>query len=363
MKDYTIGKSSRGNPVYPGSPSNEHRTLIGTTGSGKSTAAMKFIVDAVGNGDRVIVFNTRNSLDPKLLGERAPLYELQRKVIKPAFEGIKLPLFSPCRSSDDVVEPTALLVSRISKMLAQTAGLSDAQQHKLQEAVSAALELGAYHEYGIAALEDLLTGGGCSAEKVIQRLSLFFDNNLLQDGDFIASECMPIIEINVNDFDLDDQRIIVEFMLAWLFYYGQKGGFKEQSMVIFIDEVQNYSFKPDSPLYRLINESRKFNIKLLLAMTSLSGKKGIGICTMAGTNYFFRPALNDLEGVAKLIDNKRKSQCMRELSLLKVGECIATGSFIINNILVNLPTKLISIGDSSSESAVSSTNPNTKRLC
>lgn len=362
MKDYTIGKSSRGNPVYPGSPSNEHRTLIGTTGSGKSTAAMKFIVDAVGNGDRVIVFNTRNSLDPKLLGERAPLYELQRKVLRPAFEGIKVPLFSPYHGSDDVIEPTALMVSRISKMLAQSAGLSDAQQRKLQQAVAAAAEFDVYPEYGIAVLKEFLTGG-CSAEKALQKLSLLVDNNLIQDGDFLASEHMPIIEIDVNDFDLDDQKVIVEFMLVWLFYYGQKGGFKKQSMVIFIDEAQNYSFKQDSPLYRLINESRKFNIKLLLAMTSLSGKKGIGICTMAGTNYFFRPALNDLEGVAKLIDNKRKSQCMKELSLLKVGECIATGSFIINNILVNLPTKLISIGDSSSESAVSSTNPNTKRLC
>ena len=254
------------------------------------------------------------------------------------------------------------MVSRISKMLAQSAGLSDAQQRKLQQAVAAAAEFDVYPEYGIAVLKEFLTGG-CSAEKALQKLSLLVDNNLIQDGDFLASEHMPIIEIDVNDFDLDDQKVIVEFMLVWLFYYGQKGGFKKQSMVIFIDEAQNYSFKQDSPLYRLINESRKFNIKLLLAMTSLSGKKGIGICTMAGTNYFFRPALNDLEGVAKLIDNKRKSQCMKELSLLKVGECIATGSFIINNILVNLPTKLISIGDSSSESAVSSTNPNTKRLC
>ncbi len=135
LKDYMIGKSGKGNPVYPGSPTNDHRSLVGTTGSGKSTAAMRLILDALGNGDRVIVFNTRDSLDPKLLGARAPLYELQRKVIKPAFEGIRIPLFSPFTSSDDVIEPTALMVSRISKMLAQSAGLSDAQQRKLQQAV------------------------------------------------------------------------------------------------------------------------------------------------------------------------------------------------------------------------------------
>ncbi len=363
MKNCIIGKSGK-NPVYLGSPSNDHKALIGATGTGKSTAAMNFILDALGNGDRVIVFNTRDSLDPKLLGERAPLYELQRKVLRPAFEGIKVPLFSPYHGSDDVIEPTAIMVSRISKMLAQCAGLSDAQQRKLQQAVAAAVEFDVYPEYGIAALKELLTtGGGCSAEKTIQKLSLFFDNNLIQDGDFIASEHMPIMEIDVNDFDLDDQRVIAEFLLGWLFYYGQKGGFKEQNVVIFLDEAQNYSFKPDSPLYRLINESRKFGIKLLMAMTSLAGKKGIGICTMAGTNFFFRPALNDLEGVAKLIDNKRKSQCMSELSLLKVGECIATGSFIINHKLVNLPTKLIGIGDSFSENSVSSSNPNTKKLC
>ena len=361
MKDYMIGKSGK-NPVYLGSPSNDHRALIGATGTGKSTVAMRFILDALGNGDRVIAFNTRDSLDPKLLGERAPLYELQRKVLRPAFEGIKVPLFSPYHGSDDVIEPTALMVSRISKMLAQSAGLSDAQQRKLQQAVAAAAEFDVYPEYGIAVLKEFLTGG-CSAEKALQKLSLFFDNNLLQDGDFIASERMPIIEIDVNDFDLDDQKIIVEFMLSWLFYYGQKGGFKEQNVVIFLDEAQNYSFKPDSPLYRLINESRKFGIKLLMAMTSLAGKKGIGICTMAGTNFFFRPALNDLEGVAKLVDNKRKSQCMSELSLLKVGECIATGSFSVCGKLVNLPTKLIGIGDSFSENSVSSSNPNTKKLC
>lgn len=361
MKDYMIGKSGK-NPVYLGSPSNDHRALIGATGTGKSTAAMNFILDALGNGDRVIVFNTRDSLDPKLLGARAPLYELQRKVLRPAFEGIKVPLFSPYHGSDDVIEPTALMVSRISKMLAQSAGLSDAQQRKLQQAVAAAAEFDVYPEYGIAVLKEFLTGG-CSAEKALQKLSLLVDNNLIQDGDFIASERMPIIEIDVNDFDLDDQRVIVEFLLAWLFYYGQKDGFKEQNVVIFLDEAQNYSFKPDSPLYRLINESRKFGIKLLMAMTSLAGKKGIGICTMAGTNFFFRPALNDLEGVAKLIDPSRKLKCMKKLSLLNVGECVATGSFLIDNRIVNLPTMLISVGDSSSENAGSSSNPNTKKLC
>ena len=135
LKDCMIGKSAKENAVYQGRPTNDHRSLVGTTGSGKSTAAMRLILDALGNGDRVIVFNTRDSLDPKLLGARAPLYELQRKVIKPAFEGIRIPLFSPFTSSDDVIEPTALMVSRISKMLAQSAGLSDAQQRKLQQAV------------------------------------------------------------------------------------------------------------------------------------------------------------------------------------------------------------------------------------
>ena len=362
MKDYMIGKSGKGNPVYPGSPTNDHRSLVGTTGSGKSTAAMRLILDALGNGDRVIVFNTRDSLDPKLLGARAPLYELQRKVIKPAFEGIRIPLFSPFTSSDDVIEPTALMVSRISKMLAQSAGLSDAQQRKLQQAVAAAAEFDVYPEYGIAVLKEFLTGG-CSAEKALQKLALLVDNNLLQDGDFLASDHMPILEIDVNDFDLDDQKTIVELMLSWLFYYGQKGGFKEQNVLIFLDEAQNYSFRPNSPLYHLINESRKFGIKLLMAMTSLAGKKGIGICTMAGTNFFFRPALNDLEGVAKLIDPSRKLKCMKKLSLLNVGECVATGSFLIDNRIVNLPTMLISVGDSSSENAGSSSNPNTKKLC
>ena len=39
----------------------------------------------------------------------------------------------------------------------------------MQETISDAVELDVYREYGIAALEDLLTGGGCSAEKAIQR--------------------------------------------------------------------------------------------------------------------------------------------------------------------------------------------------
>ena len=344
--NFMIGKSREGNTVYRGHSINEHITLIGASGTGKSTAALKLILNAVESGDLVIVLNWRNSFSADVLGERADIYKMQRKVIIPSFEGIKIPLFSPYRSNDNVIEPTALMVNRICKLFAQSVGLSDAQQYKVKQAISDLFELDAYHEDGISSLEVLLSSGGSSAEKAIEKMSPFFVTNLLRDGDFISSENMPIIEIDINDFELCDQKVIVEFLLAWLFQYGQKGGFKEHGVVIYIDEAQNLSFKSDSPIYMLLNESRKFNIKLLMAMPSIRAgcKRGMDITTMAGTNLFFKPMATDLEYAAKLIDSGNKSRCIKKLSLLKVGECLATGSFIINNKEVNRPTTLISVG-------------------
>ena len=85
---------------------------------------------------------------------------------------------------------------------------------------------------------------------------------------------------------------------------------------------------------------------MLLAMPSIRAgcKRGMDITTMAGTTLFFKPLAADLEYAAKLIDSANKTRCMNKLSSLKVGECMATGSFIINNKEVNRPTKLISVG-------------------
>ena len=253
-----IGKSREGNTVYRGHSINEHITIIGASGTGKSTAALKFSLNAVESGNLVIVINWRNSFSADVLGERADIYKMQRKIIRPSFEGIKIPLFSPYCSSDNVSEPNALMVNRICKLFAQSVGLSDAQQNAVKQVIEI-IEPDDYHKYGISSLEVLLSSNGNSAKKAIEKMSPFFMTNLLRDGDFISSESMPIIEIDINDFELSDQKVIVEFLLSWLFQYGQKGGFKERGVVIYIDEAQNLSFKSDSPIYMLLNESRKFN--------------------------------------------------------------------------------------------------------
>ena len=346
MKDFMIGKTVQDNNMFIGTPENGHINLCGKSGVGKSTAMLKLLMEAIKNGYLAVILNWRNSFSEKVLNsEMRTVYEKQRRLISAADDGISIPLFTPFYSGVGKEEPRSLMINRISNMLSQSANLSDAQKRKVREAVDTIVELNAYSEYGIKALEELLQSEGSSADKAIDKLSPFLTTNLLRDGNFFCSKDQ-IIEIDLNDFELYDQKVIVEFLLSWLFQYGQKGGFRERGLVIYIDEAQNLSYKPDSPMYLLLNESRKHNIRVFMAAPSFTagGKRGMNIATMCGTSLFFKPLPSDLEKTARIIDPDNKTSCVQCLSDLKIGECLATGSFVINDETINKPTKLIEVG-------------------
>ena len=322
MKASIIGKSAYGNDVYLETPENLHMCALGTSGAGKSTAVFGLLLKAVNSGMRAIVFNWHSCISTDFLtSELGKSYRSKTRVIKAASGGITLPLFTPWIDDVGGEESELLFASRISNMLSQSANLSDAQKRKVREAVDTIVELNAYSEYGIKALEELLQSEGSSADKAIDKLSPFLTTNLLRDGNFFRSEDQ-VVEIDLNDFELYDQKVIVEFLLSWLFQYGQKGGFRDRGLVIYIDEAQNLSYKPDSPIYFLLNESRKHNIRVFMAAPSFTagGKRGMNIATMCGTSLFFKPLPSDLEKTARIIDPDNKTSCVQCLSDLKIGE-------------------------------------------
>lgn len=217
MKDFMIGKTVQDNNMFIGTPENGHINLCGKSGVGKSTAMLKLLMEAIKNGYLAVILNWRNSFSEKVLNsEMRTVYEKQRRLISAADDGISIPLFTPFYSGVGKEEPRSLMINRISNMLSQSANLSDAQKRKVREAVDTIVELNAYSEYGIKALEELLQSEGSSADKAIDKLSPFLTTNLLRDGNFFRSEDQ-IIEIDLNDFELYDQKVIVEFLLSWLF--------------------------------------------------------------------------------------------------------------------------------------------------
>ena len=364
MKTFILGTTAEGNTVYLGKSENSHILSIGRSGVGKSTTMTRYMEEAAYMGRRVIQIKWRNSVADE--SEQNTVIPMRVKRIRAAYEPIQIPLFKPVENADGSIEPQILMVDRIASLLSKSANLSDAQTRKVKQAVASVAEGDFYDQDGISAIKCFLDSEGNSAVKASEKLSPFFTTNLLKNGDFLNSDA-EVIVIDIDDFQLDQQVIIVEFLLRWIFFYGSKGGFKQRGIVVYIDEAQNLSYTPDSPMYLLLNESRKFNIAVFMAAPSLKagGKRGMNIATMCGTTLYFKPLSADIDDIAGLIDPIFRADCAEALKHLPVGQCMVTGNLIIDGEIVSSPIRLVNTGCDRSvkENTNGTSKQNTKRLC
>ena len=118
----------------------------------------------------------------------------------------------------------------------------------------------------------------------------------------------------------------MNFLMDYIFRLAEKGTFREQGLTLMIDEVQNLTYKPNSPINLLLNESRKHNVQLLMATPSLN-KRGMEVLTQCGMCLFFKPIAKDTKKVAEMIDAKDVKRYFQRLSVLKKGEFLAVGGF------------------------------------
>ncbi|KZL37887.1 ATP-binding protein [Secundilactobacillus collinoides] len=124
------------------------------------------------------------------------------------------------------------------------------------------------------------------------------------------------------------QKAIIEFLLWDLFNYSRMNSDKELVYPVFLDEVQNLSFKPDSPIVKILREGRKFGWSGIFATQSLKSiKDEVDAIYNAAEQIHFLPPENQTMTIASMLtsDKDERKGYTTALTKLKKGQCIVSG--------------------------------------
>lgn len=217
------------------------------------------------------------------------------------------------------------------------------QRAKLRSAVRFVFDNGGYEEEGISALDTALTNLSCEpAGNVREKMYSILAHNAFRPGEL----CIKKGRINIvrlSNFDLATQAVLGEVILSYLWRLASARNLDLGTMYIFCDEAQNLTLRKTGVLARFLAEGRKFGVNLLLATQSLC----VGFNTteqkrllQTGLQLYFRPADNEVNSIAKMLDPSRTGDWALTLRSLKLGECIAVGALWIDGKRIDVPIKL-----------------------
>ncbi len=338
-----IGIIGGGIEVKLDSPANLHILAVGNSGAGKTMALMSTLLQSAFQGRKAIVINWRDSAAIGMLNplQEASFRRMARR-IDVEQDGIPIPLFTRQKLPNGELESENRLTGRIVSLLSKIGKLTATEEQCLSVAVDTVVKDGSYSTEGIAALEKALSEQESSRRHAVMRkLNFLIKNNLLREGNLFDDD-LPLVDLDLNGLKYEQQDQIVNLMLDYLLRLGQKGVFIEKGLTFFLDEAQNLDYSKGTPLYQLINESRKQNVQLMIAATSMFGSdnRAMKIVQQCATKLFFSPQESECVKIAEMIDKQKSRYWHTQLSRLKRGQFIAVGSFKLPNRDIRRPLLL-----------------------
>lgn len=328
-----IGKTESGENIYsnPSPTANKHLAVLGKSGAGKTTYILKRIIQLVLLGYSVVVINWRKNLDHSLMDELIRReYEKHVKVIDVIEEGIKLPLFDPIVDNHGKKEKEINICNRISSILKAATDLTPSQAREVYSALVEVKTRNMFSKNGMHAITDYLDRmKRATALSAANKLGPLCNTNIIRDGDF-WDDIPMIYEIDLNGLEYDDQIVVAKFLLDYLARMANRGLFMKNGLAIFVDECHNLDFGKGSTIYTLINESRKLNLRLMLATTELktTGKNDMSVVLQCGECAFFEPQASQRKLFADLIDTEGPDKWLYRLSNLQTGQFVFAGNYV-----------------------------------
>lgn len=307
---------------------NNNVYAVGIPGTGKTTAMLLMLLREAAAGGQVIVFNWHQCLNHDLLKDNIrEQYEQYVEVIDVAKNGIKLPLFEKFTNADGSEEDEVNIFQRITALFKNAVNLTNEQDQQLYECVKAIYKNEMFCNKDLLSIEEWLSSQDKAvARNVLAKIRPFTSGKLLKEGNFMDSNSR-IYEIDLNGLEYDTQKTVVKFLMEYLLRLANKGAFLKTGLTLFIDEALNLECGPDSTLFTMMNESRKLELKILLAFPSLFAgrKKNMEVVTQCGTALYFKVSDKDRRNIAKMIDQKEADAYMFALSRLEKGQCFVKG--------------------------------------
>lgn len=321
--------------IGPGSP-NCSILITVMSGSGKTCRMNQIEFEAAMNGDTVLVLDLNQTHEEgQIFGPLRERYNHLQNRIKILEEGLELRFLQPMQNENFV----NLVNSAINSLTAATR-LGTRQIGALRTAVIYAIQNADKFENEMTAITaGLLQQSSRDADAVYEKLW-----TLLNCGVFRASskriEAGKINILSFQNVDALSQTVLAEIVMSYLWRSAQcYGQAMDRKMVVVLDEFQNLAFCKNSVLWNMLREGRKFQLSFLLATQSLDyfTKDKICVLNQVGARIYFMPSINERRSIARAIDEKEMETWVKRLSMLRIGESIAVGSFTIGKNVIDHP--------------------------
>ncbi len=285
----------------------------------------------------VIAFNTHGCLDESQVFEpiRAE-FQANSNHIDVKNGGLTVHMFDRLTRSDGSIEDDIDVVMTVTESLSRVFNLGSRQRISLRKGIERTISDDAYKCDGIRAVGKYLRLENTpTAEGVYDKMYCLFGHNIFRDGDlFIKRGRINVVDM--GHLDGNTQVIVIELVLSYIWRLANAGQLDEfGDIYLFIDEVQNISFASCGMLSLLLSEGRKYHLNLILATqllnyntTNPTQRKML----QAGLVLYFKPADSDRAATAAMISEIDKDAWSMELSLLEVGEFVASGPLLIGDV-------------------------------
>ena len=319
------------------SSANHSILITGVSGSGKTCRMQQMELEAVCNGQTIIVIDTSHSHDPEQI--YPPIhsdYENYTNRISAIRDGIDLHLFS---SKEQHPSLESLKIKRITQAISRSAKLVANQTKLLRQAIKNAFSNCTPTSSELQTISSQLKELGTPGENLCERLWTIFETNVIRESPHhIQSHKINILDL--SDLDETTQKVLIELVIFNLWDQRIQNNLPICSIVL--DEFQRLYLGSASFVRQLLREGRKFGFNLILATQSLSifPRETVSMLDQAGTKLFFQPAQTDLRRISKSLAQIYGGNWEQPLAQLRRGESIADGILQVDNSTIRRPLKL-----------------------
>lgn len=234
-------------------------------------------------------------------------------------------------------ENAEALAYRVTNILAHGLGMSKSQRLKLQKNIFKLID----EEGDAASIPRLyLNIEGTELGEVLRCISkpkLY--SNKINWKEMLKSG--RIVVIQLSDVEEARRALFAEMLLMDLWGETKKGNFGEY--LLCIDESQHFRFDKNATLHKMLRESRKYFVAMILSTQFVGGIKDRDIrlvIEQAAQKVYFRPPESSIPTIARSIDYESRFKWRQILNELQTFEYVFTGNGIVDGKAYDLKCKL-----------------------
>lgn len=311
---------------------NNHRLILGKSGSGKTWCCYRMIEDAVEQKKKCVIFDYSGSYT-----------EEEQKRSKFAYTDWVY-VFDGTQSGLTYWYAGKNIYSAFEAALIRALPL---RGHRQQELLHKVMELLKEQEKELtfASVISVLDGyvQGLTDDESKERGEKLLDIiGQYEKLDIIFRKKTPEMDKELEDNNLvtimqftelegGTKKFLTEFM-SELLWQSVKDGANSADYILY-DEFQNVALGKGSTLGAILREGRKYGLGVWLATQILSNYEPEQIDTLqqVDTMLLFHPSERSMKGIAQLIDCEAWESCRSALSDLQKGQAILKGKYSVNH--------------------------------